>query len=202
MIGFSEDFRKLAIAYHSLIDFITDTPDNADPEDIDFLFGRPCQGFLPLYIIRNGKKQLICTLCDIYPPFEKIKNWLERASVISCAGFYCSEMVTLDCLESTVTFLLIQTHWRHSTLQGGINTAMSVLQILQVGSGLPTVFCLCDTEKTMRNLYRAMFDCLRRNRTMFDDYKNWTLYERKWLDDEKNSNIILEQLRSKRLEIF
>ena len=199
MKDFPEDFRKLAKAYRSLIDFITDTPDDAEPEDIDFLFGSPYQGYLPLYIIRNGRKQFLCTLCDIYPPFEKIKDWLERASVINSAGFYCSEVVTLDCRESTITFALFQTRWSY---RGEVNKALSVLQILQAGSGKPTVFCLCNTEKTMRNMYRAMFDCLERNKNRFDETENWTLYERRWLDCKKNSAFILEQIESKRLEIL
>ena len=199
MKDFPEDFRKLAKAYRSLIDFVTDTPDDAEPEEIDFLFGTPSQGYLPLYIIRNGRKQFLCTLCDIYPPFKKIKDWLERASVINSAGFYCSEVVTLDCRESTITFALFQTHWSY---MGEVNKALSVLQILQAGSGKPTVFCLCDTEKTMRNMYRAMFKCLERNRNRFDDFVNWTLYEQRWLNSKKNSAVIREQIESKTLDIL
>lgn len=199
MKDFPEDFRKLAKAYRSLIDFVTDTPDDAEPEEIDFLFGTPSQGYLPLYIIRNGRKQFLCTLCDIYPPFKKIKDWLERASVITSAGFYCSEVVTLDCRESTITFALFQTRWSY---RGEVNKALSVLQILQAGSGKPTVFCLCDTEKTMRNMYCAMSDCLRRNKKDFDEVENWALYERKWLDQKKTSVFILEQIESKKLDIL
>lgn len=204
MAGIHGNFRKLAIACKNAFDFILEIPDCGELEDVNFQFGPPAHGKLPFFIIRNGHRTHLCNLCDYYPPFDKLCGWMDRATTLSADGTFCTEVVTLDTDEGSVFILLAQSDWTviRSVDGGKHKRPVSVLLILQSGTECPLVLCFCRTDIAVGNLYHAMTAALNKYKPLFDKYDNWFLYERKWLDLRKTSDYLLDQINSKKLEIF
>lgn len=206
MIGFTESFRELTIACKDALDYLTALPESGELEDIDFLFGPPSNGRMPFYIIRNGRTFRLGDLCDNYPPFERMRGWMERAIIKSSVGNYCTEILNLDCADSSIMMVIAQSDWCLFPCGNGKKKLrpVSVLVILQSGTDKPIVLCFCRTDRIISNLYRAMSDSLTRYRSLFDDPQNWLLYSRRWIGPKrpKASEFILKQIESQELEIF
>lgn len=206
MFGLSESFRELTIACKDVVDYLTALPDSGELEDIDFLFGPPSNGRMPFYIIRNGRTYRLGDLCDYFPPFERMRGWMERAMVKSPVGNYYTEILNLDCADSSIMMVLAQSDWCLFPCGNGRKKVgpVSVLVILQSGTDKPMVLCFCRTDRTISNLYRALSDSLTRYRSLFDDPHNWLLYNRRWIGpkNSKTSEYIQKQIESRDLEIF
>lgn len=206
MFGFTESFRELTVACKNVFDYLTALPESGELEDVDFRFGPPSNGRMPFYIIRNGRTYHLGDLCDNYPPFERMRGWMERAMVKSPVGNYCTEILNLDCADSSIMMVLAQSDWCLFPCGNGKTEQrpVSVLVILQSGTDKPMVLCFCRTDLIISNLYRAMSDSLTRYRSLFDNPKNWLLYNRKWIDPKmlKASDYIQKQIESQDLEIF
>lgn len=206
MFGFTESFRELTIACKDAIDYLTALPECGDPEDIDFRFGPPKKGKLPFYIVRNGRSHLLGNLCDCYPPFEKMKGWMERSITRSAIGNFSTEILNLDCEGYSMMLVLAQSDWSLFPCGNGGKKLrpVSVLLILRSGMDTPMVLCFCRTDLTISNLYRALSDVLIRYGSRFDNPQNWFPYNRKWIGMHKwkTSELIMEQIGSKSLEIF
>lgn len=206
MFGFTESFRELTIACKDVLDYLTGLPHSGELEDIDFRFGPPSEGKLPFYIIRNGHSTHLGDLCDSYPPFEKMRGWMERAMTKSAIGNYCTEILNLDCSQCSMMIILAQSDWSMFNCGKGkkILRPVSVLAILQTGSDTPKVLCFCRTDRTISNLYRALSDVLKRYCSLFDNPQHWFLYNRPWAGTKfwKTSELLKEQVISNELDDF
>jgi len=198
------NFRKLAIACKNVFEYITELPSCGELEDVNFQFGPPSHGILPFYIIRNGHRTHLCNLCDYYPPFDKLRGWMERATTRTADGTFCAEIVTLDSEEGSVIILLAQSDWTVIRSAEGrkIVKPVSVLLILQSGTDNPLVLCFCRTDIAVGNLYHAMMNALNKYKPLFDNQDNWFTYERNWPDLKKTSDYLLHQIESKKLDII
>lgn len=204
MAGIHGNFRKLAIACKNVFEYITELPDCGDLEDVNFQFGPPGHGKLPFFIIRNGQKTHLCNLCDYYPPFDKLRGWMERATTRTADGSFCAEIVTLDAVEGSVIILLAHSDWTIVHSADGKKTVkpVSILLILQSGADHPLVLCFCRTDIAVGNLYHAMLSALNKYKALFDNYDNWFPFDRHWPDLKKTSEYLLKQIESKKLEII
>lgn len=206
MFGFTETFRELTIATRDACEYFIDLPESGVPEKIDFRFGAPRLGKIPFYLIRNGHSYHLGDLCDCYPPFEEMREWMERAMTVSSIGNYHTEMLNLDCSEHILTLWTGQSDWSLFPSQSGEKKLkpVSALAIFQSGKSKPRMTLFCRTDRMIGNLYRALLKALTEYSSQFNDPQNWMMLERKWIctRKSKNTDLLKEQIYSPELECF
>lgn len=192
MVFYLEHVRKLMKAGNIALDFLSGLPEIGRIIDVDFVAGRPDIDTLPLYIIVDGRKSLLFDIKASYPAFENIRRWIERCCEHSAFGSYYGDMVVIDSLR----YLTCMLSWQCGYSTSPTLRSISVMAIFKSNNDKPVELFFCETERTFRNLYRALTRAVDMYGEFFDTPGNWLIPDRKYVPMRKKTVLIKEQLYS------
>lgn len=152
--------KKWPEAVRKALSFITDLPEQGDIDEPLFLFGPPVHGRLPFRIGLGGRTALSCELGGDYPFLQELREWMERCLAFDRHGVFHPEIATFDTVEGVLHLLMVHAGWERSLSTG----ACSVSELIAVESDcdIPAFRCFCRTRETVRSLYAALLDAVRR----------------------------------------
>ena len=191
--------RKWPLAVEKALSYLEEAAMEGETRTVEFIFGPPSRGRLPLEILIDGRKALRCELSDTNKSFlYDIREWLERCTVRDHNGELHPECITLDYHGGVLTLLLIHTGW-----DKGSKRPTSYLIVTQHDRTAPSVSCFCDTFDTILGLYESLMECLTRYRDLFDDPACWYDVRRfDRLNPVPTSERLLAVFQSEKLEIL
>lgn len=167
---------------------------------VDFQLGPPRQGELPLRLFLDGRRALLYLLNDTSPSFlQNMREWMERCLVLDQEGVLHTELLTLDCTGLVICFAMVHVGW---DVVDSRAKPISFFAVIQSDCDEPALCCYCDTLDTLGGLYRAILECLKRYRALFESNECW--YDPKRLDKltpSATTERMLSQIRSRKLEI-
>lgn len=195
MPTFLKGVKRLLDAGSIGLQYYSSTPESGDIYDIDFRFGKPSKGIMPLYLIADGRQMFICNICDSYPAFGNILSWMERAMDPSSSGTKKLEALSLDSACSITTFFTVQ-------IADDGPDGVSLLTIIRLNRSTPVFTCFCRTQDTILNMYKALNRAVREYSCVLDHPGNWNIFSGRGLPTTKISSIIRSQIQSDFLDSF
>lgn len=170
-------------------------------EDIDFELGPPNNGRLPCRVIIGCRKTVLCELSDIYPPFDDIRSWMERALRMDRIGRHHEQVLTLDCPDAVYTFRLKHAGWEE-LWEGGHKSihSLSIIIALDTSGDKSTLFSLCRTHMLIGRLYCAIMECFVIYRERFNNDRDWLVMNDSPLDRKMTSELLYDGFRSQMIE--
>lgn len=195
--GFLETSAAYTEAHTRLQDHVT----GHGIADIGFELGPPINGRLPCRIILCGCKKTLCELSDIYPPFDDIRCWMERALRFDHNGRHHEEVLTLDCRDAVYTVHLMHAGWEDAPSNGyRDHRSLSVFIVIRSGTDTPLLSELCRTYRLIGNLYCAVLDCLSSNRERFDNNRDWFFIADSPFERRSAAQVLYDSFRSPVIE--
>ena len=141
---------------------------------------------------------LRCEISDTNLSFlQDMREWLERSLKHDREGKRHPEMLTIDCIDMVLSFIIVQVGWDEPPRK----EPTSFFVIIRSDMDGPTAYCFCYTIDIICGLYEALLDCFERFRPLFDDADIWhdvKRYDR--LNPTPTSERLLAQIRSERLD--
>ena len=190
--------KKWPLAVQQALSLLQEAPQYGEIRDIDFEAGPPVYGRLPLWIIVDGHKTLLCEPGDTYPFLDQMRQWMERCLVSDCEGTLHPEILTVDCTDTVFSVVVVHVGWDEDREKA---SPVSLLTVVRSDRKLAVVCCFCHTLDMIRRLYGSITDCLEHNRSRFDDPSGW--WDAKRLDGLSplsTTDRLLGQIRSPRIE--
>ena len=193
--------RKWPHAVQQALTFLNEASLYGETSCVDFIFGPPSIGRLPLQICIDGRKALLCELRDTNSSFlYEIRGWLERCLEHDFEGTYHPELLTLDCEGMVLSLVIVHLGWDDDSL---VNEPVSFLAAIPLGDKEPAAYCFCYTIETVVAFYDALLRCFRRYRNLFNSPDFWYDVKRHDLLDTKTTyDRLMEQIRSKKVESY
>ncbi len=172
MNGFLDSFEKWPVAVHEAFSSAQKYYKGGALTDVDFEFGPPSSGKCPCYVIADGHKMPLCEVSDCYPVLKKIRDWIERCLTFDKKGELNPQILTLDCYDTVLTIAMVQAGW-YKCYEKDHARPISLFVVSRDDSREATLQCLCESHRTLRNLYWAILDVLTSNAKLFDSPGTW-----------------------------
>lgn len=196
---FFVSIKKWPLSFRLAISSMTELPQYGETRRLDFIFGPPSEGRLPLQISIDGRRALLVELSDTKPSsLRTLRDWMERCLVHDREGTLHPELATIDCVNTVVNLAMIHVGWDNS---GAHASPISLFVVTCSDRHEPPVKCFCHTVSTIRRLYKAIMDCLQLYRNRFDNPRYWYDVQRfNLLDSVSITDRLLSLVRSRQLE--
>ena len=192
--------KKWPLAVQKALLKLNDASLSGETRIVDFQLGPPQHGELPLRLFLDGRRALMFLLNDTSLSFlQNVRDWMERCLVFDWEGILHPELLTLDCSGTVVCFAMVHIGWDEVDSR---SKPISYFVAIQPDRDEPVLCCICDTLDTLGGLYRAILECLKRYRALFESNECW--YDPKRLDKltpSATTDRMLSQIRSRKLEI-
>lgn len=192
--------KKWPLAVQKALLKLNDASLSGETRIVDFQLGPPQHGELPLRLFLDGRRALMYLLNDTSLSFlQDMREWMERCLVFDQEGILHPELLTLDCTGLVVCFAMVHVGWDEVD---SCSKPISFFAVIQSDCDEPALCCYCDTLDTLGGLYRAILECLKRYRALFERNDCW--YDAKRLDKLTpiaTTDRMLSQIRSRKLEI-
>ncbi len=148
---------------------LEESPEEGETSTVDFRFGPPSKGRLPVAILIDGKVAIRCEISDTNKTFlQDLRGWMERSLVFDKRGVNHSEVLTIDCAGNTVlSLIMMHVGWDEPLRISPISFFVAIIV------GREERFCLCDGLETIIGLYEAIIDCFHRHRSRFNNQAYW-----------------------------
>ena len=191
--------KKWPLAVEKALSIISEAPQDGATRTVDFQFGPPWKGRLPLRLFIDGRRVLQCELCDAYPSFLRdVRGWMERCLVLDKEGTLHPELLTLDCADTVLSLVLVHVGWEEDSL-GAV--PVSFFAAFRSGCDTPSACCFCSTPALIRELYEGLMDCLKRCRSLFDSPQHWhDVHRYDLLSAGTTTQRMMKDLQSARVE--
>lgn len=192
--------RKWPHAVQQALSFLDKASPCGETCSVDFDFGPPSKGRLPLQIRIDGQIVLRCELSDTNPSFlHDVRGWLERSLVRDREGTMHPELLTLDCAGGVLSLVIIHVGWEDDWDSRA--RPVSFFVAIRSGNMGPAVQCFCDTIDTILNFYDKLTDCLERFRSRFDSNAFWfDVHRFDKLNPVPTSERMLNQICSQKIQ--
>lgn len=190
--------KKWPLAVQQALSLLQEAPRYGEIRDIDFEAGPPVYGRLPLWIIVDGHKTLLCEPGDTYPFLDQMRQWMERCLVCDREGTLHPEILTVDCTDTVFSIVVVHVGWDEDRNHA---SPVSLLIVVRSDRKVPAVCCFCHTLEIIGRLYKSITDCLELNRSRFDAPSGW--WDAKRLDGLSplsTTDRLLGQIHSQRIE--
>ena len=199
-LRFLISLKKWPLAIQKAFSQLNEASQNGETRIVDFQLGPPQDGELPLRLFIDGRRALLCRLNDTSLSFlHDMREWMERCLVFDQEGTLHPEVLTLNCTGLVLHLAMVHVGWDEVDSRA---KPISYFVVIRSDWDDPAVCCFCDTLDTLRGLYHAVMDCLRRFRSLFDNQGYW--YDVKRLDmlhPVSTTDRMLTVFYSKKLEI-
>ena len=191
--------KKWPLAVQKALSILNETSLDGETRIVDFQFGPPSRGKLPLRLFIDGRRALQCEFCDADSSFlQDLREWMEHCLVLDQEGTLHPELLTLNVERIVLSFVLIHVGWEDDRTGA---RPISFFAVVGSDSQEPLACCFCDTLDTISGLYQALWDCLLRYRARFDSDHFWHDVKRlDRLNPRSTSDRMAEQLRSRKIE--
>ena len=176
---------------------LEESPEEGETSTVDFRFGSPSKGRLPVAILIDGKVAIRCEISDTNKTFlQDLRGWMERSLVFDKRGVNHSEVVTIDCAGDTVlSLIMMHVGWDVPLRISPISFFVAIIV------GREEHFCICDGLETIIGLYDAIIHCLHRYRSKFNNPAYWYDVKRfDLLNYVPTADYMLSQILSEKLE--
>ena len=192
--------KKWPLAVKRALSLLDEDSLCGETRSIDFQFGPPSKGRLPLQMRLDGKRVLLCELSDCNPTFlHAMRGWRERCLLHDREGMYHPELLTLDCTDFVLWLAMIHVGWDEDRVRG---LPVSLLVIVRSDTEEP-IYCFCYTFDVICKLYYALLACLKVYAAEFEDPECWFDVRRfDLLDARSTAGRMMEQFRSEKIEIM
>jgi len=193
--------REWITAYCRTITPILDLPEEAQLESVSIELGPPYSGTSVLHIRSSSGQRTDIVLCDAFPPFGRILEWLERLCGPGSCCATSQDNLRLDSYSHTYTLAVTRVGIQKKAGQEDILCPVSLVTVHRSDEFGMTFGCFCRTDDFIAEFYRAVRHSISKYSALYNRPERWrTERDYRGRHLKSYSETLMCRFRSKNIE--